>query len=215
MTEIHTHVGSDAVFYQYVHSNSFKRTRCPRILVASLLPIRAAGSFEGAVSVQATYNVWENTTQKGLPLLVLLSLADHVNEKRNDGLAWPSQDRIAKRCRCGDRGVQKALKVLIKAKEIEVVRMGGAIKGNSYESAIYKLNEKYWRGERRSGHRGERKYKTGVNVVPPNQNRETESTGDLRICVASTCTELREEGFNLCKIHQDRIRNGEKLFDIM
>lgn len=54
--------------------------------------------------------VWDETRFKGTDLLVLLCLADHAND---DGLCWPSYDRLALRARCTRRQAIRCLERLI------------------------------------------------------------------------------------------------------
>lgn len=54
--------------------------------------------------------VWDETRFKGTELLVLLCLADHAND---DGVCWPSYDRLALRARCSRRQAIRCLERLI------------------------------------------------------------------------------------------------------
>lgn len=54
--------------------------------------------------------VWDETHFKGTDLLILLCLADHAND---DGICWPSYDRLALRARCTRRQAIRCLERLI------------------------------------------------------------------------------------------------------
>lgn len=63
--------------------------------------------------------VWSDyTIQSRSELLVLLAIADNAN--REDGIAWPSIDFLAKKARCSQRGVQAAISSLICQNKLEV-----------------------------------------------------------------------------------------------
>ncbi len=53
--------------------------------------------------------VWDDTKFKGTELLCLLTLADHAND---DGVCWPSYDRIARRARCSRRQAMRCVEHL-------------------------------------------------------------------------------------------------------
>lgn len=118
------------------------------------------------MSVKLMSEVWGASNQKGDRLLVLLALADYSND---EGYCWPSQTTLAEKTRCSRRGIQKILGYLIKAGEIEEVRQGGAIFGNQYETAIYKVITESTKKEGRtkdapSKNRGEPQCKLGANL---------------------------------------------------
>lgn len=53
--------------------------------------------------------VWDSTQFRGVDLLVLLCLADHAND---EGICWPSFERVAHRARCSYRHVFRVMKHL-------------------------------------------------------------------------------------------------------
>lgn len=85
------------------------------------------------MSLYVSSRVWKSSVQKADRLLLLLALAFRAND---EGVAWPSQDSLAKDCRCSRRGVQRMLDALIAEGEIELVKAGGNGAG---DHAIYKL----------------------------------------------------------------------------
>jgi len=85
------------------------------------------------MSLYVSSRVWKSSPQKADRLLLLLALAFRAND---EGVAWPSQDSLAKDCRCSRRGVQRMLDALIAEGEIELVKAGGTGRG---DHAIYKL----------------------------------------------------------------------------
>lgn len=85
------------------------------------------------MSLYVSSRVWKSSAQKADRLLLLLALAFRAND---DGVAWPSQDSLAKDCRCSRRGVQRMLDALIAEGEVELVKSGGNGAG---DHAVYKL----------------------------------------------------------------------------
>lgn len=65
-------------------------------------------------------------------------LADHVNHKRGDMLAWPSVATIARKCGLGERTVQGCLKELVALGELVVVKKGGG----RYNPTRYRIDLK-------------------------------------------------------------------------
>ena len=74
------------------------------------------------MAVTATTAVWEGSSNRKC-LLVLLALADHINEKAlqagKGAEAWPSQGTIAKKCNCSRSTVERALERLQLLDEIQ------------------------------------------------------------------------------------------------
>jgi hypothetical protein len=95
------------------------------------------------MSVYISAEVWARCKQSGHRLLFMLALADYCND---DGVCWPSQDTLAKRLRCTDRGVQKMLAALIADGELILLEAGNG-RGNTAE---YSLPRYLRKGERRS-----------------------------------------------------------------
>lgn len=67
------------------------------------------------MSIKRATCVWETSTRKGAALLALLCLADHAND---DGICWPSVDRIAWRSRVNERHARRLLRELEDCGEI-------------------------------------------------------------------------------------------------
>lgn len=83
--------------------------------------------------------VLESCNQSGQRRLVMFCLAFHADK---DGIAWPSQSKLARETACSERGVQKIIDALIREGEIELIQAGNG-RGNS---ARYRLT-KYIKGE--------------------------------------------------------------------
>lgn len=84
------------------------------------------------MSIYVSSRVWRSSPQEGDRLLLMLALADYAND---DGVCWPSQNSLSKRCRCSERGVVRMIDALIEEGEIILRRAGGG-RGNS---AVYQL----------------------------------------------------------------------------
>ena len=61
-------------------------------------------------------SVWQNSKAKGASLVVLLALAHHADD---NGLCWPSIDRLAEMANVDRRSISRALQQLEELKEIE------------------------------------------------------------------------------------------------
>jgi helix-turn-helix protein len=74
------------------------------------------------MALSASLAVWKHSKAKGNERLVLLALADHVNEERLQAgypwEAWPSQPTLAAWCHCSRSTVQLALAALTEREEI-------------------------------------------------------------------------------------------------
>ena len=69
------------------------------------------------MSIRVMTQVWEHSSQEHGNLLVLLAIADFADDA---GRAFPSVETLAKKARLSERQVQRAIKELRVAKEIEV-----------------------------------------------------------------------------------------------
>lgn len=73
--------------------------------------------------------VWEHAPYTAGSLLVLLALADWAND---DGIAWPSMERLAKKARIDRRSAQRIVRQLEKDGTLEIERGGGRAKQHKY-----------------------------------------------------------------------------------
>lgn len=62
------------------------------------------------MSVRAMSAVWEHSRMKGAPLLLLLAIADHANDKGHD--AYPSIETLRRKVRMGERSVRRIVRLL-------------------------------------------------------------------------------------------------------
>ena len=62
--------------------------------------------------------VWELSRHVGTDLLMLLAIADFSDD---DGLAFPSVEKLAKKCRMSKRNAQDRLKVLSESGELTIL----------------------------------------------------------------------------------------------
>jgi len=85
------------------------------------------------MSVKAIAEVWEKSEATGTALVLMLAIADHMNE--STGTAWPSLDRLARYARVSRRRVMANINRLIESGEL--VRMSGGMgPGNTNEYRI-------------------------------------------------------------------------------
>ena len=74
------------------------------------------------MALTALQAVWEHSKATGNARLVLLALAEHVNEQRIKAgypwEAWPSQSTLARMCGCSRSTIQLALEKLVELGEI-------------------------------------------------------------------------------------------------
>lgn len=95
------------------------------------------------MAIKIVDRVWKGGRHSGITLLVLLAIADCANKVT--GECFPSQQTLAKKCRANRRSIQRAIQELVEYKDIEIVQRGGAMKGDRYEHAIYRMGQMYSR----------------------------------------------------------------------
>src|SRR4051812_29048278 len=81
------------------------------------------------MSVRASAWAWEASRSTGTAFVVLLALADHAGADGGD--CYPSVGRLARRCRCDERTVQRAIATLIELGEVVLVEAGGGRRGTN------------------------------------------------------------------------------------
>jgi Helix-turn-helix domain len=81
------------------------------------------------MSIEVTNAVWKHSRQKSGTLLVLLALADYTN---SEGIAWPAVSTLAGKARMSERNVQRCVRALQKAGELEVRQNQGRKGSNIY-----------------------------------------------------------------------------------
>lgn len=117
------------------------------------------------MSIKVMNYVWDHSDAQGTELLCLLAIADNAND---DGEAFPGIARIAKKCRVGERAIQKVLRKLQDSGEIEV-RIGHGLKtttGHTNRYVLLKYQEWVNVGTPQPA-RGERGDTPGVNSGTP------------------------------------------------
>ncbi len=70
------------------------------------------------MSIKVSEWVWAHSQSEGTARLVLLAIADHAHDDGRD--AWPSQERLARKCRVSVRTVRRAVDELVALGELEV-----------------------------------------------------------------------------------------------
>jgi biotin operon repressor len=88
------------------------------------------------MSIQAISAVWKYSRQKSNSLLVLLGIADFTN---TEGDAWPSGKTLAKKVRMCKRTVQRHVRALEKAGELEVRQNQGRRGSNIYRIRLLEI----------------------------------------------------------------------------
>lgn len=83
------------------------------------------------MSIRAMSWVWENSPYEGVGLLVHLSLADFSDDY---GVCWPSQKRIADKCKSSERHVRRVIAQMITDGQIVLLsKSNGSTTNNRYE----------------------------------------------------------------------------------
>jgi hypothetical protein len=83
------------------------------------------------MSIELSSAVWKHSRQKSGTLLVLLALADYAN---SENIAWPAVSTLARKVRMSKRNVQRCLRALENAGELEI-RLNEGRKGSN----IYRI----------------------------------------------------------------------------
>ena len=81
------------------------------------------------MSFDAIQRVWDDSKARGLARLVLLSLATHENQ---NGISWPSIDRLAEKTQVSRRQVIRIINELEEIQEIAILRSKGGHTSNFY-----------------------------------------------------------------------------------
>ena len=110
-----------------------------------------------------TNAVWKRSRQKSGPLLVLLALADYTN---SEGIAWPAISTLARKVRMSKRNVQRCVRALEKAGELEI-----------------RPNQ---------GRRGSNVYRILLSNIESN-NPDAHVIGDTRVAQRVSCASLRDD----------------------
>lgn len=85
------------------------------------------------MSIRVMSLVWEHSKQQGSALLVLLAIADFADD---DGWAYPSIERLARKARMSTRNVRYVLRDLEASGELMIVAGGGRHQTNRYRVLV-------------------------------------------------------------------------------
>lgn len=80
------------------------------------------------MSIEAMRDVWQNSRQQGTALVVMLAIADAVDENR---VSWLSVESISKRARKSVRMTQYILRKLVAEGELELIENGTGGRGRT------------------------------------------------------------------------------------
>lgn len=86
------------------------------------------------MSIKVMTRVWEHSKHKSTKLLLLLAIADHVNDER--GHAFPSIDHLSGKCRITRRQVFRLLRELERSEELTIEKGTGWNPKNYYTITV-------------------------------------------------------------------------------
>lgn len=86
------------------------------------------------MSIKVSTHVWENSTQRGTALLLMLAIADHAHD--DGGGAYPSIATLSRKARTTPRHVKRLLPQLVSAGELEIRYKAGPHGTNLYQVTI-------------------------------------------------------------------------------
>lgn len=78
------------------------------------------------MSVHVSSWVWKHSKSEGLTRIILLAIADMVNDQ---GICWPSNVYLAKKCRVSKRTIQEHVSKLVRLGELKIEKKGGVVEG--------------------------------------------------------------------------------------
>jgi hypothetical protein len=87
------------------------------------------------MSLNAVQAVWDRSARRGTERLLLLTIADFVNEGKG-GVAWPGVSKLAQRTRLSERQVQRKIRALERSGELQVSRGAGPKGTNLYRICL-------------------------------------------------------------------------------
>jgi len=88
------------------------------------------------LSIKVMSLVWERSEATSTHLLVMLAMADFADD---DGLAWPSYDRIGLKIRQSGRNAKRIVKQLLDTDELSLVQSGSRGQSNQYRVEVTAL----------------------------------------------------------------------------
>lgn len=81
------------------------------------------------MSIRVMTEVWEHSTLKGTPLLIMLALADYCNDER---YCWPGVETLAHKARISTRQTQRILKAMVEQGYLSIAENEGRKGTNIY-----------------------------------------------------------------------------------
>ena len=134
-----------------------------------------------SISIMSRY--WRDAPYDGTQLLLLLALADYADDS---GYCYPTQKKLAEKCRCTERHVRSLMKTLVADGVVRVIENSG---NNRYQLQPIKLStgtpvppEKISAGATVPTNRKPSSYDTG-NPLPNNHQEPSITTNtETRDC---------------------------------
>ena len=122
------------------------------------------------MSVRAMSAVWEKSAMKGAPLLLLLAIADHANDRGHD--AYPSIGTLRKKVRLDERQVRRIIRLLEAFGELRTSIGTGPRGTNEYIVVVATgANPVPCEGDKMPpGHRGQDAPLRSDTATPPGQD---------------------------------------------
>lgn len=137
------------------------------------------------MSIRTLTRVWESSRHAGTDLLMLLAIADFADD---DGAAYPSVEKLARKCRMKPRNCQYILRVLTDSGELEIHQNQGPKGTNLYQVNLAALGvqQSAWvqgsAGVQQSARRGAKLCAKPLQPIAPEPsvNRQEPSTQPAR-----------------------------------
>ena len=126
------------------------------------------------MSIKVMSKVWDNSTQKGSTLLLLLAIADFADE---NGRAWPSIETLAKKIRMSTRSAQMMVRRLVEDGELQVEQNAGphgcnvyhvlCLEGEKFAGVKSLQGEKFVGGGEKNDTKGVKRASPEPSLDPP------------------------------------------------
>ena len=153
------------------------------------------------MSVKVLTYVLENSAQRGNELLTMIVLADHADE---NGICWPSMERVGKLIRADERTARRCIRRLEEAGELRVQKGRGRGNANRYQIAMQKSLDLFSEkgGEmppdnlppKEKGAKRALKPDTAVSAEPSVTKDSKSVAGQAKASPVATCFQAYQQG---------------------